>query len=301
MPRARRGISTRKSQGLFALGGVAKLSQHAKTGSMHSEWIRIIELYLTAQLVLGSPLTTLTTRRQHLEHLARRVTTPPAETTGETLVAYVESQQWARETKRGRRTTLLSFFGWAVEAGHLPSNPALMLPRVKPGSPNPMPAPDRVYREALIKASARERLMLQLAAEMGLRRAEVARVHTSDLFEDLVGWSLVVHGKGDKDRVVPASPRIVTALRAMPAGYVFPGDDDGHLSPRWVGKLVTNLLEGNWTMHKLRHRFATMAYGIDRDAFTVQELLGHASPATTRLYVKVPNEALRRTVLAVAS
>lgn len=152
-----------------------------------------------------------------------------------------------------------------------------------------------------MKASPRERLMLRLAGEMGMRRAEVAAVHTSDLFEDMVGWSLVIHGKGQKDRIVPCPPRIVTALRALPAGYAFPGDDDGHLSPRWVGKLVTNLLEGDWTMHKLRHRFATKAYGIDRDTFTVQELLGHASPATTRLYVRVPNEALRRTVEAVAS
>lgn len=54
-------------------------------------------------------------------------------------------------------------------------------------------------------------------------------------------------------------------------------------------------------MHQLRHRFATRAYSVDRDVFTVQELLGHASPATTRRYVLVPRSALRATVKAVAS
>lgn len=51
---------------------------------------------------------------------------------------------------------------------------------------------------------------------------------------------------------------------------------------------------------KLRHRFLTAAYSIEHDLAVVQELAGHASIVTTRLYVKVPNEALRRTVAAVA-
>ena len=83
-------------------------------------------------------------------------------------------------------------------------------------------------------------------------------------------------------------------------GYAFPGADDGHLSPRWVGKIVAELLPGTATMHQLRHRFATRAYAVDRDVLTVQQLLGHASPATTQRYVVVPPEAGRRTVLAAA-
>lgn len=54
------------------------------------------------------------------------------------------------------------------------------------------------------------------------------------------------------------------------------------------------------TPHPLRHRFATRAYAVDRDLLAVQTLLGHASPVTTRRYVAVPDESLRRTVLSVA-
>jgi hypothetical protein len=43
-------------------------------------------------------------------------------------------------------------------------------------------------------------------------------------------------------------------------GWLFPGDEDGHLSPRWVGKLMAGALPDHWTAHTLRHRFATRAY-----------------------------------------
>lgn len=110
-----------------------------------------------------------------------------------------------------------------------------------------------------------------------------------------------MHGKGGRQRVVPLTNELAAAVRARGRGYLFPGRDNGHLSPRWVGKIVTLLLPGESTMHQLRHRFATRAYSVDRDVFTVQELLGHASPATTRRYVMVPRSALRDTVRAVAS
>jgi integrase/recombinase XerC len=120
-------------------------------------------------------------------------------------------------------------------------------------------------------------------------------MHSGDVIEDLVGWSLLVHGKGGKRRIVPCVPGLAMEIAAA-AGYAFPGAIDGHLSPRRVGELVNDRLAGAWTIHSLRHRAGTRWYAIDRDVFTVQELLGHASPATTRRYVEVPREALRRTV-----
>ncbi|WP_424446435.1 tyrosine-type recombinase/integrase [Microbacterium sp. CH-015] len=70
-----------------------------------------------------------------------------------------------------------------------------------------------------------------------------------------------------------------------PEGYLFPGRDNGHLSPRYVGKIIRDLLPGEWTMHTLRHRFGTRAYALTSDLLLVQDLLGHSSPSTTRRYV----------------
>ncbi|MGO3555871.1 MAG: tyrosine-type recombinase/integrase, partial [Microbacterium gubbeenense] len=114
---------------------------------------------------------------------------------------------------------------------------------------------------------------------------------------------LIVHGKGDRPRVVPLPGGLAAEIgeQCQRFGYMLPGDDAGHLSPRYVGKLATLVLPDDWTLHALRHRFATRAYSLDRDVFTVQQLLGHASPATTRRYVALDTSSMRSTVERVAA
>lgn len=241
---------------------------------------------------------TVRTRRDHLMHLARGIEVEdPWAVTEEQLLAWWHAQPWSAETRRSKRASVRGFYGWAVDVGHVEVSPAFRVPRVKPKPPKPRPADDRSYRLALLAASPRERLMLRLAIEVGLRRGEVSRVHSSDLFPDLSGWSLLVHGKGGKERDVPLPTDLAVELRALPAGWAFPGDDNGHLSPRWVGTLITRLLPDALTMHTLRHRFATDVYEASGGELAlVQELLGHASVNTTRIYVQVPSERLRKTV-----
>lgn len=264
-------------------------------------WLPAIEGYLAAQRAGGSPATTIYTRRQHLEHLARRAPAGPVELTPGQLVAYAAAQDWAPETRRGRRSTFRSFWAWAVAEGVCEVNAAAALRRVKPTPPAPLPVPDPVYQAARARADDRVGLMMRLAAEAGLRRAEIAQVHTRDVFQDLDGWSLRVHGKGDKIRHVPLTRRLALELRSRPAGYVFPGDDHGHLSPRWVGRLVADALGDGWTVHKLRHRAGTRWHrAAGGDVFVVQQLLGHASPATTARYVQVPSDSLRAAVEAAS-
>ncbi len=267
-------------------------------------WVPAIVDYTAALRAGGSPQSTIDTRTSHLKRAARTIgVASPWMLTGEQLTQWAGRQDWSVETRRGYRQSLLGFYRWAIVSGRTGDNPASQLPKVSPAQPNPRPAPERIYESALRSAGDRERLMLRLAAECGMRRAEVSVVHSRDLVEDLAGWSLVVHGKGSRDRIVPLPDQLAAELRLYcPRGFAFPGNyGAGHLSPRWVGKLVTKLLPGEHTMHALRHRFATEAYAVDRDTFTVQELLGHASPATTRRYVRLPRENLRRTVVAVAA
>lgn len=265
--------------------------------TISQEWRTAIEAWDAWTRAEGQPSTTRRTRREHLQHLARRTDLGPWQMTGHDLLAFFASQpHWSAETRRCRRQTLQRFYLWAIGQGHVEGSPVDALPRMKPSKPNPSPCPEGVVDAAYLVADDREHLMLRLC-EHGLRRGEVALVHTGrDLIADLTGTSLLVHGKGGKDRVVPLMDDTAALLRALPTGWAFPGRIDGHLSARRVGEIMTTLLGGPWTMHKLRHRAATNWNEDGADIVEIQELLGHANLNTTRAYVKVRSDRLRRVV-----
>ncbi|KMO82294.1 tyrosine-type recombinase/integrase [Mycolicibacterium chlorophenolicum] len=281
-------------------------------------WAGLIGAYLAAQAGAGRSPATIATRRGHLAFMARGLRCAPARVTTAGILAWFGRQAWSVETRRSHRNTAVSFFGWAHRAGYLPTDPAADLPVMRAAAPAPRPAPDAAWSAAMAGADSRVRLMLRLAAEAGLRRAEIARVHRRDLTRGPAGAELLVHGKGGKLRVVPVGDDLAAAIAGANTlsraegigvtrgvhstdtlpGYLFPGTDDGHLSPRWVGKLMAGALPDHWTAHTLRHRFATRAYRGSRNLRAVQTLLGHSSVATTERYTAVDDDEIRAAAMA---
>lgn len=270
-----------------------------------SEWI---EGWLTALRAAGRASTTIASRRQILAQLSREVTGGPGDVTTEQLLTWMGLEvwdedlgrlrpRWSRERRRAVRAALVGFYRWAHGSGRLDVDPALGLPVVRPSRGLPRPAALALYSAALEQAGPREQLMMVLACEHGLRRAEVAQVHRRDVVDDLVGHSLIVHGKGGRPRSIPIDADLAEQLRDAD-GYVFPGRCDGHLSPRWVGKVVGKLL-GGATMHQLRHAFATTMLRQGTNIRVVQRSLGHASLAVTQVYLDVDDDELRAAVTRV--
>ena len=178
--------------------------------------------------------------------------------------------------------------------------PPLAARRVATAYHVPRPAPAEAILSGLDAADDRVALAVRIMASTGLRRAETAGLRREDVVADLGGWSIRVLGKGRRERMVPIDDRLAAVLRALPPGFVFPGQTGGHLSPGYLGKLVSAALGDGVVPHQLRHAFATRAYAVDRDLLTVQQLLGHAKPETTALYARIPDEARRRTALLAA-
>ena len=137
-------------------------------------------------------------------------------------------------------------------------------------------------------ATTSERLMIRLGAECGLRRGEIARVHSDDVVADNAGRSLIVRGKGDKQRIVPL-PDDLAGIIMDARGYLFPGRFGGHVEESYIGDHISRLLPDGYAAHTLRHRFATTAYAATHDLFVVAELLGHESVETTEHYVALPD------------
>lgn len=222
----------------------------------------------------------------------------PKDVTTEQIVQVFARQQWKPETRKAYRNTISSFFRWLHKSGRRSDDPSLDVPRVKKPHAHPRPCPDRYIAAAMEMATPSERLMIRLGAECGLRRGEIARVHSDDVVADNAGRSLIVRGKGDKQRIVPL-PDDLAGIIMDARGYLFPGRFGGHVEESYIGDHISRLLPDRYAAHTLRHRFATTAYAATHDLFVVAELLGHESVETTEHYVAMPDGRLREATAAV--
>jgi integrase len=242
-----------------------------------------VAAYRMHLLAAGRPRTTVQLREWQLRKCAEEVGDLMKATTAG-LATYLGRKPWAPATKYSVRATLVDFYRFAVESGRLRHSPAEALPRVRVHRKNLPPAPDAAIDAA--DADARVMLMIELAARQGLRRCEIAAIHGRDVFPDLTGWSLVVHGKGGKDRTIPLHADLAERIRAE-AGHdwLFPSPSGGHLTPGHVGVLISRALPDGWTAHSLRRTFATRTFQRSHDLRAVQLMLGHSSLATTQVYL----------------
>jgi integrase/recombinase XerC len=212
----------------------------------------------------------------------------------------------ARSLARGL-SAVKSFHVWLAEARGLPA-PAVSAtrgPRLKERLPRPV-APDAA--KALIAAvealgrepwvAARDAAAVTLLYGCGLRISEALSLRQADA---PLGEMLRIRGKGGRERLVPVLPvaaRAVEAYLALlpfppdPAAPLFLGVRGGALNQRHLQAAMATArmqlgLPATATPHALRHSFATHLLERGGDLRTIQELLGHATLATTQLYTGV--------------
>jgi site-specific recombinase XerC len=238
-------------------------------------------------------------RRRQVAEFCREA--DPLTCTADDVARWMACESWAPATRAANRSALRSFFAWLHATGRRPDDPAFTLPTVRVPPAARLPVSDAALERAREAATdPRDRLMLELAARAGLRRAEIAGLRFADLLDTDDGPVLRVTGKGHRTRVVPVCEDLAAMVRAAAPVYVFPAGADGHLAPGTVGEHLSRMLGPGWSGHALRHRYASKAYAADRDLLAVQRLLGHTSPATTQVYVALPLSQLRRAARAAS-
>jgi len=150
---------------------------------------------------------------------------------------------------------------------------------------------------------ARDAAVLGLLYGCGLRISEALGLRGADAG---VVDALTVMGKGRKQRMVPLLPQVAKLIADYVAlcpydlpedGPLFVGAKGGPLSPRLIQLAMARLrgalgLPETATPHALRHSFATHLLARGGDLRSIQELLGHASLATTQIYTEVDAERL---------
>ena len=153
-------------------------------------------------------------------------------------------------------------------------------------------------------ANLKHRMVLLSCYAAGLRLAEATHLRIADI-DGQRAQIRVCLGKGSKERRVPASPRLLDALRAYwrlhrPANYLFPGRTaDVPLSSPTIQKacrLSAALARINKPVspHTLRHSYATGMLEAGVDLLTISKLLGHSSFVTTMVYLHVRRQHFDR-------
>lgn len=198
---------------------------------------------------------------------------------------------WAPETMRKVRASLRCFYDWALKSGYISVDPTLDFPPFRVPRALPRPVPERDVLAAFERGTLQERAIIALAGTLGLRRSEITKVHTNDITDD----TLRVVGKNGHHRIVQLDSTTLALLNEIREeqgdGYIFPGRFGGHLHHSTVYKWLRRV--SGYPTHTFRHRAASKGYAETRNLRAVQELLGHASIATTQIYTAVQPHEIR--------
>jgi site-specific recombinase XerC len=198
----------------------------------------------------------------------------------------VAHPSWSQQTRRIALTSVRQFYSWAVESGRCDRSPAAILTPPKQPHYAAHPIPEHVLGDALAASEGDVWWSLRILATTGLRRAECAGL-TSD---HVGGRWLSITGKGNRQRRIPC-PDDVAEHVASADGPVFRGPRGGGLSPITLATRVRRAT-GGYGCHTLRHRYASRIYAATGDVLAVQQLLGHASLATTQVYLGIGDDRL---------
>lgn len=263
-------------------------------------WDDAIRLFAMSQRSRGYAPRTVGNRVECAERLGRLLDHKPLADVVELDLERVLARGIQPSSMMRERTDIQAFFRFLHAKGFIPTDPAALLERivgVRRGRPRPFTV-DELERMLGSGAYHHTRVMILLGYLHGLRAHEIAKVHSSDF--DLDAGMLVVVGKGGKERSIPLHDALRAEIPRMPHGYWFParGGREGHIHWKSVSDLMTKakkragITERRKTGHSLRHAFGTELVKGGADLVTAQQLLGHASLATTQIYVATDSQRM---------
>ena len=259
------------------------------------------------------------------DHAARMALTAPGELDLAALrswLARLHTQGASRSTLARRASSARTFTAWAARRGYADTDPGVRLASPKPHRTLPAVLRSSEAAAALDTSAVvdgesidpaqllRDQAVLELLYATGIRVSELCGLDRDDI--DLERRTIRVLGKGRKERTVPLGEPAIDALdrwlaQGRPAWAtadsgpaLLIGARGRRLDPRTARRVVHERLQSvpglpDLGPHGLRHSAATHLLKGGADLRTVQELLGHATLATTQIYTHVSIERLRAT------
>jgi site-specific recombinase XerD len=226
-----------------------------------------------------------------------------------------KDKNWKISTYRTYYMTLIVFFRWCVKNKYLEENHLndFELPKLEKSLPKKIKKEDALrlleiaynypYTQKYLKY--RNHAIFALFLFAGLRKNELLNLKFADV--DIENMSIFVRmGKGSKDRIIPMNHTLAQSLNR----YQIQRKKSGKTCPEFFTcsnrnrgltesglKLITNQLKASsgisFTIHKLRHTFATLMLEGGCDIYSLSKMMGHSDIKTTTIYLSASAEHLR--------
>ncbi|MFP4287043.1 MAG: tyrosine-type recombinase/integrase [Candidatus Izemoplasmataceae bacterium] len=228
------------------------------------------------------------------------------------------SERFTQVTVARKISTIRSFYHFLIKENFTETHPFLEVH--PPKIPKKLPKfiyPDEI--ESIFNSidestdlGLRNYLTLELLYSTGLRVSELTSIKLKAI--DLNKRTLLIHGKGQKDRYVPIHTDLVTRIedyllstrknlmKDKSHPYLIVNAKGDPITTRGIRYLLKEVLDHsstflNVTPHTLRHTFASHLISKGADLRSVQELLGHAHISTTQIYTEISKEDLKQKYL----
>jgi tyrosine recombinase XerC len=233
-------------------------------------------------------------------------------------IVYLKKSDYSARSISRKISTVRSFFKFCLREGIIKVNPTINLitPKIDKKLPYFLYLQEvNKLIEAPLKNTIfgiRDRAILELLYGTGIRVGELVNLNICNI--DLYEKTIIVFGKGSKERILPLGNPSIRAIqeyltsRNLFEKKIFVNKNDlealflnrlgGRLTTRSIRRIIIKYmkmagLNKKISPHVLRHSFATHLLGGGADLRSVQELLGHKSLSTTQIYTHITKERLK--------
>ncbi len=223
------------------------------------------------------------------------------------ITKWLANPSWSTSTRATYWGHLHSYLVWCLKTGLVDKDPMMNLPRPKVPKRSPRPAPLEAYERIMGADELRWKIAVSLARYAGLRASEIARAQR----EDMDDRQIRVKGKGGRVDVLPMHSKVWELVQDLHPGHLVLAASGRPYKPAGIshafGVYARNVLglPRPLGLHMFRHLYGTRLL-MDRDIGgaganlrVTQELMRHASPATTAVYTQVTDQERQRAIQAL--
>ncbi len=227
---------------------------------------------------------------------------------------FLDEKKYKKNSVSRKLSSLRTFYKYLVLNNYSKNNPFLLI--TSPKKEKRMPrfinyqGIEEIFNipDTNTIEGQREKVILEILYGSGIRVSELVNIKIKDI--DFANKTILIFGKGSKERVVPFGEYAKDAidvylndarekyLNNKTSEYLIVGKNEEKLTTRRIEQIIDGLIKKtsikmNITPHMFRHTFATHLLDNGCELIAVQELLGHESLSSTEVYTHVSNEHLR--------